>query len=78
MEYKGQLFGKVGKSYFPLIKTSEDVDKLEKQHSQMLNLLKDFEKMHGEYDMRPEDEMYEFSDRVREVINPIIDESLHS
>lgn len=30
MEYKGKLYGKVGKNYIPLIHTSDDVDKMEK------------------------------------------------
>ena len=29
MEYKGKLYGKVGKSYFPLEATSEDFDNLQ-------------------------------------------------
>lgn len=28
MEYKGKLYGKVGKSYFPLIETAEDFENL--------------------------------------------------
>jgi len=28
MEYKGKLYGKVGKHYFPLVMTSDDVDEL--------------------------------------------------
>lgn len=30
MEYKGELYGKVGKSYFPLQETSEDFDSMKK------------------------------------------------
>jgi len=30
MEYKGKLYGKVGKSYFPLEATTEDFERLEK------------------------------------------------
>jgi hypothetical protein len=29
MEYKGKLYGKVGKSYFPLVLTTEDIDTME-------------------------------------------------
>lgn len=31
MEYKGNLYGKVGSSYIPLVMTTEDVDKLEQE-----------------------------------------------
>jgi len=30
MEYSGKLFGKVGKRYFPLLDTTDDVDNLKK------------------------------------------------
>lgn len=40
MEYKGTLYGKVGKSYFPLVKTAEQVDKMESDNKQMLKELK--------------------------------------
>ena len=36
MEYQGKLYGKVGKSYFPLEATSEDFDNLQ-------NKLKEYE-----------------------------------
>ena len=36
MEYKGKLYGKVGKHYFPLVMDSDDVDKLKTE----LSLLK--------------------------------------
>ena len=39
MEYKGQLFGKVGKSSFPLIKTAEEVDKMEAVNKKMVEHL---------------------------------------
>ena len=39
MEYKGQLFGKVGKTYFPLIKTAEDVDLLESENKSLKECL---------------------------------------
>lgn len=28
MEYKGKLYGKVGKNYIPLMETTDDVDRL--------------------------------------------------
>jgi len=28
MEYKGKLYGKVGNGYFPLLETTEDIEKL--------------------------------------------------
>lgn len=28
MEYNGKLYGKVGKTYFPLLETTEDFDKI--------------------------------------------------
>ncbi len=40
MEYKGKLYGKVGKTYFPLLKTASEVDKLEKENAEMLEMLK--------------------------------------
>lgn len=40
MEYKGNLYGKVGKSYFPLMKSADDVDKMESDNKKMLKELK--------------------------------------
>jgi len=40
MEYKGNLYGKVGKSYFKLLNTSEDFDKLKSERNEMLEMLK--------------------------------------
>jgi chromosome segregation ATPase len=34
MEYKGKLFGKVGKTYFPLELTTTDVEKLQEESAQ--------------------------------------------
>ena len=31
MNYSGKLYGKVGKTYIPLVLTSEDVDKMERE-----------------------------------------------
>ena len=31
MEYKGKLYGRVGKNYFPLIETTEDIEALKQQ-----------------------------------------------
>jgi hypothetical protein len=31
MNYTGKLYGKFGKTYFPLILTSEDVDRMERE-----------------------------------------------
>jgi len=39
MEYKGNLFGKVGKHYFPLEKTTEYVEKIEEQNKKMNEVL---------------------------------------
>jgi hypothetical protein len=33
MEYKGKLFGKAGNKYFPIGKTTDDFDKIEKKAS---------------------------------------------
>jgi len=41
MEYKGKLYGKVGKHYFPLEATSNDFDNLQKQNTEMLEMLMD-------------------------------------
>lgn len=35
MEYKGKLYGKVGKSYFPLYATTDDWDALQKRVSDL-------------------------------------------
>jgi len=40
MEYRGNLFGKVGRHYFPLEKSTDYVEKLEKQNNEMLEMLK--------------------------------------
>lgn len=39
MKYKGPLFGKIGKSYFPLIETSEDFDKLKEKNESLLDAI---------------------------------------
>jgi len=39
MEYKGKLYGKVGKHYFPLEATSNDFDNMQKQNTEMLKML---------------------------------------
>jgi len=39
MEYKGKLYGKVGKHYFPLEATSNDFDNMQKQNTEMLEIL---------------------------------------
>lgn len=31
MEYKGKLYGKVGNTYFPLLKTTDDIEALENE-----------------------------------------------
>lgn len=31
MEYKGKLYGRVGEIYFPLMETSEDVERMKKE-----------------------------------------------
>ena len=41
MEYKGKLYGKVGKSYFPLVLTTKDVDAMEQE---LLKLRKEVNK----------------------------------
>lgn len=40
MEYQGKLYGKVGKSYFPLIETTEDFDNLKKEKDELIGCLK--------------------------------------
>lgn len=35
MEYQGKLYGKVGKKYFPLIETTEDIDRLKAENAKM-------------------------------------------
>lgn len=36
MNYTGKLYGKGhGRTYFPLVLTSEDVDRMEKEHAEM-------------------------------------------
>lgn len=35
MEYKGPLYGKVGRTYFPLQETSEDFDKLKSDFKEL-------------------------------------------
>jgi hypothetical protein len=40
MNYTGKLYGKGhGKTYFPLVLTSEDVDRMEKEHAEMKSAL---------------------------------------
>ena len=41
MEYKGKLYGKVNKSYFPLLETTDDI---EKWRSEITRLKADIEK----------------------------------
>lgn len=41
MEYKGKLYGKVYKSYFPLLETTEDIDRLKNLNAELLEALKD-------------------------------------
>lgn len=38
MEYKGKLYGKVHKSYFPLIETTEDFDRLKEAEKIVISL----------------------------------------
>jgi hypothetical protein len=40
MEYHGKLYGKVGHRFFDTGKTSKDFDKLERDNSKMLKMLK--------------------------------------
>ena len=35
MEYKGKLYGKIGKSYIPLLSTTDDVDAMEANIKQL-------------------------------------------
>jgi len=41
MEYKGKLYGKVGKTYFPMVETAEDFDKFKQEHAEMVEMLED-------------------------------------
>jgi hypothetical protein len=40
MEYKGKLYGKSGDVYFPMVMTSDDVDKLEHDKKALADNLK--------------------------------------
>lgn len=42
MEYQGKLYGKVGKSYFPLVLTTKDVDKLESENEALQQMRQDY------------------------------------
>lgn len=51
MEYKGKLYGKVGKTYFPMVETAEDFDKLKQEHAEMAEALKSLTNLFAkEYD----------------------------
>jgi hypothetical protein len=39
MEYQGKLYGKVGKTYFPLIKTTDDFDKIESEKQELIKMV---------------------------------------
>lgn len=47
MEYKGKLYGKVGKSYFPLLHTSDDYDNLVKRVAELEALIEQKLNKHG-------------------------------
>jgi hypothetical protein len=39
MEYKGKLYGKVGKAYLPLLKTTDDFERLEKENKELKSVM---------------------------------------
>ena len=50
MDYLGKLYGKIGNKYFDTSKTASDFDKLEKQNTEMLEMLKKITSMYKESD----------------------------
>lgn len=53
MEYKGKLYGKVGKSYFPLLHTTDDYDNLVKCVAELEALLEQKLNIHAISGKRP-------------------------
>lgn len=49
MEYKGKLYGKVDKNYFPLIKTTDDFEALENENQTRLNIIDFVKEFHHKF-----------------------------
>lgn len=69
MEYKGKLYGKVGNSYFPLLATSDDFDKLkakEKTFDKMLEYLQKLYRMFMKLSGHKVDMVIEMKELIKE------------
>lgn len=65
MQYKGKLYGKVGKKYFDLDKTADDFDDMEKELAYLKQVL------HGIYNLCDED------NESHVLIQDLADKALH-
>lgn len=50
MEYNGKLFGKVGRTYFPIEETTEDIEILKKKLENAEKALRDITKWDDDYE----------------------------
>jgi hypothetical protein len=67
MNYQGPLFAKVGRKYVPLVQTSEDFDRLERENIRLRGLLQRSRDM---IDVSPEDspDKWPSTDQINQLV----------
>lgn len=68
MEYKGKIYGKVGKGYFPLEMTTEDVDRLTLLTEEKDKRIKEFKEWHNKRDRFNQITWIELDNKINELL----------